>query len=345
MKIDNIEIGFGKPIFLIAEAGVNYNNKLNLAFKMIDHAKKIGINAIKFQTWKTDKIQFKNSKKPLYQKNIKKRNYFELLKSLEPSQKDQEKIFDYCKKKKILFLSTPYDDESVKFLDGLGVHAFKISSSDLSNHLLLKQVVKTKKPIILSTGLSTLAEIDETVKFLLKNKIKNKLALLQTTSSYPTDYSNVNLRVISTYRSRYNFPIGLSDHTKDEIASLGAIGLGACILEKHFTLNKKYFGPDQSSSLNPTELKNWVTKIRILEKELGTNKKIITNVEKNNLSMKKVLVIFPQKKNSKITENHIKAMRTNGIGINPTSKNLEKIIGKKLKKEITKPINFSWNFI
>ena len=213
MKIGNKEIGNKEPVFLIAEAGVNYNNKLSLALKMVDIAKKAGADAIKFQTWKTEKMQLKNSTKPNYQKNIKNKTYFELLKSLEPSKKDQARIFDYCKKKKIVFLSTPYDEESVDFLVDIGVDAFKISSSDLSNHLLLRYISKKKKPIILSTGLSSIKEIDITMDMLTKKHMKNKTVILQATSSYPTNYDEVNLRVISRYKEKYNILVGLSDHT------------------------------------------------------------------------------------------------------------------------------------
>ena len=345
MKIGNYVIGERKPVFLIAEAGVNYNNNLSLAFKMIDIAKKSGVNAIKFQTWKTEKMQLENSKKPNYQKKNKNKSYYELLKSLEPSQEEQKKIFGYCKKKNILFLSTPYDEESVNFLDKLGVVAFKIASSDLSNHILLECVSTKKKPIILSTGLSSMEEVDKTIKFLLKQKMKNKVALLQTTSNYPTEYDQVNLRVISTLKKKYSIPVGLSDHTKNEIASLGAVSLGACILEKHFTISRRLRGPDQSSSLVPKELKKWVEKIRILEKELGTDVKFATSSEKGNFSMRKVIVIKPMSKNEIITRKNIVAMRADGNGVLPTIQNLEKIINKKIKKKVTKMRKFSWSLI
>ena len=345
MKIENYVIRKKNPVFLIAEAGVNYNNKLSLAFKMIDIAKKSGVNAIKFQIWKTEKMQLEDSKKPSYQKKIKNKSYYELLKSLEPSQKEQKKIFEYCKKKKILFLSTPYDEESVNFLDDLGVCAFKISSSDLSNHILLEHVATKKKPIILSTGLSTISEVDKTIEFLRKKKMKNKTILLQTTSDYPTKYDHVNLQVISTFKKRYSIPVGFSDHTNNEIASLGAVTLGASLLEKHFTISRNLKGPDQSSSLEPNELNEWVKKIRILEKELGTNMKIITASEKKNLSMRKIIAIKPISKNKKISKKDLVAMRIDGKGILPTDQNLKRIVDKKIKKNVKKIRKFSWNLI
>ena len=345
MKIGNRKIGKNEPTFIIAEAGINYNNNLKLAYKMIDIASKAGVDAIKFQTWITDKMQLKNSKKPNYQKNIKTKTYYELIKSLEPSFKQQRKIFNYCKKLKIQFLSTPYDEESVDFLDEMGISAFKISASDLTNHILLKYIASKNKTLILSSGLATSNEVDETINFLKKLYMRNKIILLQTTSSYPTNYSEVNLRVISSYKKRYNILVGLSDHTKNEIASLGAVSLGACVLEKHFTLDKSLPGPDQSSSLEPLELKKWVESVRILEKELGMPKKMVTKSEKQNISMKKMIMIKPGLKGSVIRKENILAMRTDGKGILPLDKNLKKIIGKKLKKDIYENTNFSWDLI
>ncbi len=249
MKIGTRKIGKNNPIFIIAEAGVNYNNDLRLAYKMIDTASSVGADAIKFQTWQTDKIQLENSKKPNYQKNIATKTYYQIIKELEPSFTDQKKLFERCKKMGIIFLSTPYDEDSVDFLDKLGVVGFKISSSDLTNHLLLKHILKKKKPIILSTGLSTLKNVQKTIKLFEHEKMLKKLILMQTTSNYPTPHKDVNLQVISEYSKKFQIPIGFSDHTVDDIAGLGAVALGACVLEKHFTLNKKFHGPDQTSSL------------------------------------------------------------------------------------------------
>ena len=345
MNIGIKQVGNKNPAFIIAEAGVNHNNNLSLAFKMVDIAKKSGADAIKFQSWKTEKLLVKNAEKPKYQKSIKDKNYFELLKSLEPDQKDQKKIFDYCKKRNILFLSTPYDEESVDFLNDIGVLAFKISSSDLSNHILLEHICKKKKPIILSTGLSTMKEIDSTIKFLAKKHMKNKTILLQATSSYPTEDNEVNLKVISTYKKRYQMLVGLSDHTKNEIASLGAVAIGACIIEKHFTTDRKQYGPDQSSSLTPIELEIWIDKIKKLEKILGTSQKNITKSEKMNLSMRKVLMIKSKNKGELIKKQDIIARRVNGKGILPTNENLNKILNKKLKKNIKEIRKMSWEFI
>lgn len=344
MKIGEKEIGKNKPVFVIAEAGINYNNKLDLALKMVDIAKKYGADAIKFQTFVAEEIQLKTASKPHYQFKIKK-NYYDIIKDLEPSFEDQKKIFNYCKKKKIMFLSTPYDIQSVNFLDSLGVDAFKIASSDLSNHILLEHISKKHKPILLSTGMSTFQDVKSTVDFLKKNKMKNKLVLFHTTSDYPTINDDVNLRVIQEFISKFKIPVGFSDHTRDYTASLGAIAFGASVVEKHFTLDRDLDGPDQTSSLEPDELKEWIEKIRILEKSMGSSKKVITNSEKRNLTMRKVLVIKPAKKGTIITTKLLDSMRGTKNGVLPTVKNIKKIENKKLLRDITQKTQFSWKFV
>jgi len=344
MKIGSKKIGPSNPVFIIAEAGVNHNNKLSLAFKMIDLASKYGADAIKFQSFITDNMQLKESKKPRYQKKLPW-SYYEQLKKSESSFDFQKKLINYCKKKKIIFISTPYDEESVDFLIKMNIPALKISASDTSNHLFLKYIAKQKKPIILSTGLSTISDVDKSVKLLKKLKMKNNLVLLQTTSDYPTPNHDVNLRVLLEYVKKFNLPVGLSDHTPDYIASLGAVAMGACVLEKHFTLNKKLSGPDQSSSLDPIEFKNWISKVREMEIILGKQKKFITNSEKENLTMRKILTIKPAKKNSKIVLNLLAAKRGNIRGILPLEQNINKILGKKLTRTILSETQFTWNMI
>ncbi|KFM20113.1 Pseudaminic acid synthase protein [Marine Group I thaumarchaeote SCGC AAA799-P11] len=343
--IGNKQIGTNKPVFIIAEAGVNYNNKLPLAYKMIDIAAKAGADAIKFQTFKADNIQLKNSIKPHYQKLIKNTNYYNLIKKLETSFEDQIKLFNYCKKKKIIFLSTPYDKQSLDFLTQINVPAFKISSSDATNHLFLELVLKKRKPILLSTGLTTRKDVESTIKLVEKFKMKKKLVLFQTNSDYPTKNEDVNLKVIPDYMKRYKCLVGFSDHTQDIIASLGAVAMGACIIEKHFTISKNLSGPDQKSSLEPLELKEWIKKIRVLEKSLGNKNKTITNSEKKNLTMRKILVINPAKKDTIISRKLLSAKRGDGKGILPLQKNVNKILGKKLVKNVYQERKFTWDLI
>jgi len=346
MKLDlNKKIfNLSKNVFVIAEAGVNHNNDLSIAYKMIDIAKEAGADAIKFQTFITEEIQLKNTIKPNYQKNIDS-SYFEIIKSLEPSFDDQIKLSKYCKKKNIFFLSTPYDEKSVDFLSSINVPLFKIASTDLTNSFLLKHICKKNKPIFLSTGLATFNEIDESIKLLKRFHMKNKLVLFHTTSSYPTLNDEVNLNIIPEYEKRYKVVVGYSDHTQNEVASLGAIALGARVLEKHFTLDRTMSGPDQHSSLEPSELKEWIKKIRLMEKSLGTNLKKITKSEAKNLTMRKVIVIKSISKGTIITIDHLSAMRGKKSGILPLESNINKILGKKLLQNISEPIEFSWDMI
>jgi len=344
MKIKNKKIDCGS-VFVIAEAGVNHNNKLSLAYKMIDEAAKAGADAIKFQTFIANKIQLPNSTKPNYQKKIRGKKYKNIIEELEPSFDDQIKMMKYCKKKNIIFLSTPYDNESVDFLDKMGISAFKISSSDTTNHSFLEYVANKKKPIILSTGMSNSEYVDVAVKLLKRKGIGNNLILLQATSDYPTPNDDVNIRVIPSFSKKYKIPVGLSDHTSDDVASLGAVALGASVVEKHFTLNRKLPGPDQTSSLEPKELSQWISKIRIMEKSLGSDKKFITKSEKNNLTMRKIIVLKPMKKNTKITSKMLLTMRGTKNGILPLKSNISKILGKKIKCNIITAKQFSWDMI
>ena len=345
MKIGTYTIGGKNPVFVIAEAGVNHNNNLEKAFKMIDIAAKSGANAIKFQTWNTELLQLKTSEKPSYQKKIKDKTYYEIIKNLEPTRREQKKISQRCRKKGILFLSTPYDSESVDFLDALDVPAYKISSSDLTNHILLRHVARKNKPVILSTGLADIKEVKQTVNLFKKMKKINNLILMQTTSNYPTPPEDVNLMVIPNYAKTFKVPIGFSDHTNDAVASLGAITLGATIVEKHFTLSRKLAGPDQSSSLEPIELEKWIKNIRNLEKCFGSSIKFITNSDKKNLTMRKIIVIKPISKGTIIKKEHLTSMRGRKSGIIPLENNLKKIIGKKIRRNIPSNTQFSWKMI
>ncbi len=344
LKLNTKTFDLSKHVFVIAEAGVNHNNKLSLAFKMIDEAKKAGADAIKFQTFITDDIQLKNSTKPNYQKNIKKLSYYEIIKNLEPSFNDQQKLYLYCQRKGIIFLSTPYDKISADFLDKLDIPLFKIASTDLTNHLLLTHIAKKKKPIILSTGLATSQNVTDSIHLLKKLHMKNRLILLHTTSNYPTANNEVNLKIIPIYIKKYDLTVGFSDHTQGDVASMGAIALGARVLEKHFTLDRTLPGPDQSSSLEPSELKDWIKKIRIMEQSLGSSIKKITYSESKNLSMRKLLVIKPASKGTKISLNHLTAMRGK-TGILPLQSNIDKILGKKLSRNVKKNQEFSWDLI
>ena len=243
IKLGKIEIGSGKPVFIIGEAGVNHKlpgdtaeQSLERAYEMADVAKEAGCDAIKFQTFKTEKLQLRNIPKPGYQdRNLgKSANYFDVLKSLETSEEDQAKIAGYCLKKGIIFLSTPYDNESVDFLERLGVLAFKMASIELTNHLFLRYVAKKGKPVFLSTGFGDMEKVRKAVAVFKEEGMENNLMLFQCTSNYPTEYEDINLRVLPAYLKEFGLICGLSDHSRDDIASIGSVIFGGQILEKHF---------------------------------------------------------------------------------------------------------------
>lgn len=256
-KLKDQKIGQDRKTFIIAEAGINHNGSLALALKMVKAAKKAGANAIKFQTYVTEKRVDKNSQ------------IFGILKKCELSQEQQKKIKKYADEIGIIFFSTPFDEDSLDFLRGLKVKLIKISSFDIVNEKLLNKAAACKIPLIISRGMADSKEIDKAVKICGKNR--TEFALLHCVSAYPAPKESVNLRAIRLLQ-RYDCPIGYSDHTLDIDASVYAVAVGACIIEKHFTLDRKMAGPDHKISTNPEELAVLCKKIRELEIMLGSGK-------------------------------------------------------------------------
>ena len=319
---------------IIAEAGVNHNGNLLIAKKLIDAASKAGADIVKFQTFNASKIVTLKAQKANYQieKKFKNETQFEMLKKLELSFNDYKVLKNHCKKRNIEFLSSPFDIESAKFLISIQVKRIKIASGEITNYPLLKFIAKKNKKTILSTGMSSIKEIQESVSVLYKNGLSKKnLTLLHCTSSYPADYNEVHLKAISLMKKKFKINIGYSDHTKGIDVPIAAVAIGATLLEKHFTLNRKMKGPDHLSSLEPDEFTRMVKSIRIIEKSLGDEKKILNKKEKNN---KKIIrkSIYASK-NIKIgeyfTERNLTTKRP-AAGVSPMKWN--KFINKKSKK-------------
>jgi len=335
IKIGNKVIGDKNPCFIIAEAGVNHNGKLSLAKKLIDIAKEAGVDAIKFQTFKTEGVMVENVPMAEYQKkNIgKKETQFQMIKKLELSYDDFISLKKYCDKKRIIFLSTPHSEDAINFLEKL-VLAYKIGSGDLTNLPFLEKIAGKKKPIILSTGMATLSEVKEAVGT-IKKAGNNKIILLHCTTNYPCPLEEVNLKAMLTLKKEFNLPVGYSDHTLGVMVPIMAVALGAVVLEKHFTLNKKLPGPDHKASLNPQELKEMVKKIRETEKALGNGRKKPTKSEEKNkkVARKSIIAKVDIPKNTKITKDMLIIKRP-GIGIEP--KYLDRIIGKIAQKDLKK---------
>lgn len=336
VKIANQVVGPKHNVFVIAEAGINHNGSYKIARKMVEAAKKAGANCIKFQTHIVEKEMIRSNIKP---GNISKKTLWNIIKSCELTEKEEEQIKNYCRQLKILFLSTPFSKEAVDRLEKLRVPAYKIGSGELTNLPFLHYIAQKNKPVILSTGMSTISEIRKAVNLFKSHKIP--LILLQTTSSYPSAYSDVNLGVIEKYDKFFNVPIGISDHSPGIYVPLGAVAKGACVVEKHFTLDKKMRGPDQKLSLEPLEFQELVIGCKAVKMALGGTKRILKS-EKPILKFARgsVVSIKEIKKGEKFTNENISTKRP-GTGSIP-AKEYYRLIGKRAKRRILPDKQLSW---
>lgn len=293
-----------KQCYIIAEAGINHNGNLDIAYQLIDKAIEANVDAIKFQTFNIEKL--------VCTSNSLGKKQADFLKDICLKHKDFIELKKYCDDKKIDFISTPFDDESALFLlEELKIDKIKIGSGDFTNLLLLEKIIeKNPKEIILSTGMSSSIEVDIVYNFIC-NMNYNNFSFLHCTTNYPLENKNANLNVITTYKNKYSIPIGYSDHTTNTLTASIAVSLGAEIIEKHFTLDKNMEGPDHKASLEPDELKEMVNNINITIKLLGNkNKKVLDSECENVIKAKKSIVsncFIP--KNTKITKNMITCKR------------------------------------
>jgi N,N'-diacetyllegionaminate synthase len=325
-----------KDLFIIAEAGVNHNNNINLALKLVDAAKKAGANAVKFQVFKTENYIKKNAPLASYQRiNTKFKNQFEMIKNLELSENNLNKIIRHCKKKKIQFLASPFDFWGIDFLKKKNVPIIKIPSGEINNYPYLKKIGKLKRKIILSSGMSSMGEIKKAIDILQKNGTsKNKITLLQCHSDYPTKLKNINLRVLGTFMKKFKIKVGLSDHSQSMLIPSIAVALGASLIEKHITTDNNMFGPDHKASLNPENFTIMVNNIRDTVTALGSNKKFLSKYEKKNIKIarKSVVALKKIKKGDIFTSKNLTTKRP-ALGI-PAS-NWNSILGKKAKKNFS----------
>ena len=318
---------------IIAEAGVNHNGNLNLAYQLIDVAKDSGADIVKFQTFNPAAEVSKFAQKAEYQKQNtgNNGNQLEMLKKLSLNHKNFKELKTYCEKIGIEFLSTPFDLESIDFLDSIGCRLWKIPSGEITNYPYLVKIAKTGYPIIMSTGMSNMEEIEEAVGLLQQNGC-GEISLLHCTTEYPAPYEDVNLKAMLTLREQFKVKVGYSDHTKGIEIPIAAVAMGAEIIEKHFTLDKTMEGPDHKASLEPDELKAMVTAIRNIEKALGDGNKIPAKSEIKNIAIARKSIVA--KRNIKIgelfTEENITTKRP-GNGISPMKWN--DILGTKAKRD------------
>jgi len=337
-------IGTDSQVFIIAEAGVNHNGDIDTAFKLIDAAKDANVDAVKLQTFKTESLVEPNVKKAEYQvaNTGTSESQFEMLKKLELSYDDFVRIKDYTEKKGLIFLSTPFDFESVDLLESISVDAYKISSSDVNNPPFLKYIAEKNKPIILSTGMTTLGEVIDSVNYI--KLFTDKLALLHCTTNYPVAYEDVNMNILTVYNNIFDFPVGYSDHTNGIEIPVMAVSMGATIIEKHFTLDKNMIGPDHKASLEPDELKAMVKSIRNVEKAFGEKLKALNSIEKaNRVVMQKSLVVTRDIIKGETLSGSDIAIKRPGDGISP--KYYDDVIGKKCLCNIEKGIPLKWSYL
>jgi N,N'-diacetyllegionaminate synthase len=329
-------------VFIIAEAGINHNGRLDLAYELVDVAKEAGADAIKFQTFKAENVVSRVADKAEYQKKATSsdESQLEMIKKLELSFDDFVKLKIYCDKKGIMFLSTPFDHQSIDFLYNL-IDIYKIPSGEIINYPYLKHIAAKNKHIIMSTGMANLGEIEEAIDTIRSVNSEAQISLLHCTTNYPTPYEEVNLKAMQTLAAAFKLPIGYSDHTLGIEVPIAAVAMGAKLIEKHFTLDKKLTGPDHRASLEPGELKEMIKAIRNIEKALGDG---IKKPNKSEIEIMKVA------RRSLITTRDIRAgeiikesdiiIKRPGTGILPKFKEI--VIGMRIINNISQDEPFRW---
>ncbi len=307
-------------VYVIAEAGINHNGNLGLAKKLVDEAAKFGADAIKFQTWKTELMVTRSAERADYQIENSKfiESQYDMLKKLELNYDNFKKIARHCASKKIIFLSTPDELESAKFLRNMQ-SIFKIGSGNVTNYPLLKFIGTFNKEVFLSTGMSTIKEISEAINVLQTNGTsRSKITLLHCTTEYPLPFNDVNLSAMLSLGKKFDLPIGYSDHTTGIEVAIAAVALGARVIEKHFTLDRKLVGPDHKASLEPFEMKKMIDSIRNIEAALGDGKKRVMDGEVSNkrIARKSIVAARNIKVGEIFSEDNITVKRPEG-GISP----------------------------
>ena len=322
-------------VYIIAEAGVNHNGSIDLAYKLIDVAVESGADAVKFQTFKAENVVSKNAQKAEYQKQTTdlSESQFDMIKKLELDIDAHKDLIAYCQEKNIMFLSTPFDHDSIDMLDNLGISVIKIPSGEITNLPYLRHIGLLDKKVILSTGMSRLDEVKDALNILINSGTKKEnITILHANTMYPTPMEDVNLNAMITIQEEFDISVGYSDHTLGIEVDIAAVAMGASIIEKHFTLDKAMEGPDHKASLEPEELKAMVSAIRNIEKALGSNEKILSPSEEVNINIvrKSIVASCPIRKGELLSEKNISTKRP-GTGISPMK--WDEIIGVVATKD------------
>ncbi len=331
LDIGQRRVGPGHPCFLIAEAGVNHNGDINLALELIDAAAAAGADAVKFQTFTANRLVTRTAPKAAYQvqQTGPRETQFEMLRRLELSPEAHQRLATRCLQCEVEFMSTPFDEESADLLAELGVRVFKIPSGEITNLPYLAHIAGKQKPMIVSTGMSGLGEIEDAVRTIRRNR-DPALALLHCVSNYPANPADCNLRALQTLQVAFGVPTGYSDHSPGIEVALASVALGACILEKHFTLDRTLPGPDHQSSLEPGELASLVRGVRIVESALGHGRKEPTPRESDTAAVaRKSLVVARDLAAGDILTPEMIAIKRPGTGLPPAMR--DTLVGRRLK--------------
>lgn len=331
IKVGDRWIGEGEPTFVVAEVGSNHDGKLEQAKRLIDIASDSGADAVKFQIYRTENLYSKED------------SLFAMMKANELPREWVEELAIYAKSRRLTFLASPFDEESIDHLYKIGVPAYKWASSETVNLPLLRYAASKKKPMLIATGMCDLADVYEAVEIVYSVGNQN-IILLHCTSLYPSKPHQVNLRVMDTMRDAFHLPVGLSDHALGFVITVAAVARGACTIEKHFTLSRKLKGPDHSYALEPGELKQMVRAIREVEESLGSpiKKMLREEEEMARLSRRSIIAKVDIRKGGRLTENMLITKRP-GYGIQ--SKFLDIIIGREAKSNIQKDDIITWEMV
>ncbi len=343
INLDSLKVGDNEPVFIIAEAGVNHMGSQDIAIKLIEEAKLSGADCVKFQTFKADRIVSKSAPKANYQNHTTDpdESQYDMLKALEIDENIYGDLINSCNDNNILFMSTPYNEEDIDFLDDLNVQIFKAASIHIAEPRFLKHMANKGKPMIISTGMATLDEIDIAIKTILDAGNDN-FVVMQCTSNYPSLIEECNLKAMLEMKSKYECLVGYSDHTQTNISAITAVALGACVIEKHFTLDKTLPGPDQSTSESPEGFKVLVNQIREAEIALGDKEKSPTVSEKKNIfAMRRSIVANKDIKKGEEIKSSDLTFKRPVIGITPVE--IEDVVGTYAIDDISKDEFLSWN--
>ncbi len=345
VELGSRKIGPGYSCFIIAEAGVNHNGDVGLARRLVDVAVEAGADAVKFQTFKADRLVTPDAPKADYQLHATGggRSQLEMLRQLELSPEAHRELFSYCRQRDILFMSTPFDEESTDLLEHLGVPIYKIPSGEITNLPFLAYVASKGKPMIISTGMSNLDEVKAAVRT-IEDAGNASVVLLHCVSAYPTSPIDANLRAMHTMEKEFDVPVGYSDHTPGIEVALAAATLGACVIEKHFTLDRSLPGPDQGASLDPKELSALVQGVRVVEKALGHARKEPAACEANIAAVvRKSLVAARDIPRGTVLTDELIAIKRPGTGLPPVLRS--QLVGRIAKMDIRAGTVLTWELV